>query len=140
MKFLARLLFDSNNVRLTCDTNKVVNNRQEVPVPREVLGEFAQQVLLTLLRLDEDAYSAEVVLELEEQAGRPVRTAAVYIVLRRLEEKGLVRSTMRSPGAEGGRDRRHFDVTRKGRAKMREAHAAYMRLCEGLDGVLKGTT
>ena len=107
---------------------------------REVLGEFEHQVLLALLRLGDEAYSAEIVLELEDRTGRPVKTAAVYIVLRRLEEKGLVRSGMRSPGAEGGRDRRHFLVTRKGRAKVRQAHVTYMRLWQGLDRRLEETT
>lgn len=103
---------------------------------REILGEFEHQILLALLRLGEDAYSAEVVLELEEQTQRPVRAAAVYIVLRRLEEKGLVRSAMRAPSPAGGRDRRHFDVTDDGRTRVRDAHATYMRLWKGLDGVL----
>lgn len=104
---------------------------------RDVLGEFEHQVLLALLRLGEDAYSAEIVLELEQQTARPVKSAAVYIVLRRLEEKGLVRSLMRAPGAEGGRDRRHFEVTNEGRRRVRDAHATYMRLWKGLEGVLE---
>lgn len=103
---------------------------------RDTLGEFEHRVLLALLRLGADAYSAPVVLELEERTGRPVKTAAVYIALRRLEEKGLVTSVMRSPGEEGGRDRRHFEVTDLGREKVREEHATYMRLLEGLDGVV----
>ena len=68
-----------------------------------------------------------------------MKTAAVYIVLRRLEEKGLVRSVMRGPGAAGGRDRRHFEVTEAGLAKVREAHETYRRLWEGLD-VVTGET
>ena len=104
---------------------------------RDVLGEFEHQVLLALLRLGEDAYSAPIVVELEERTGRPVKTAAVYIALRRLEEKGLVISAMRSPGSEGGRDRRHFEVTSQGRERIRQAHATYMRLWEGLEAELE---
>ena len=103
---------------------------------RDTLGEFEHRVLLALLRLGEDAYSAPVVVELEERTGRPVRAAAVYIALRRLEEKGLVTSAMQSPGEEGGRDRRHFHVTEEGRAKLQEEHQMYMRLLEGLEGVV----
>lgn len=107
---------------------------------REVLGEFEHQILLALLQLGQDAYSAEVVLELEARTGRPIRAAAVYIVLRRLEEKGLVISEMVGPGKAGGRDRRHFRVTEHGRARVREAHATYMRLWEGLEDMLRTTT
>lgn len=107
---------------------------------REVLGEFEHQVLLALLRLRQHAYSAEIVLELERTTDRPVRAAAVYIVLRRLEEKGLVASKMQHPGAAGGRDRRHFRVTKEGRARVKEAHATYMRLWEGLEDLLRKAT
>ena len=105
---------------------------------RDALGEFEHRVLLALLRLGQDAYSAPVVTELEARTGRPVKSASVYIALRRLEEKGLVVSTLRSPGAEGGRDRRHFLVTEAGREKIREEHATYMRLVEGMDEVVGG--
>ena len=106
-------------------------------MPRSALGEFEHQVMLALLRLGANAYSAEIVLELEQKTQRPVRAAAVYIVLRRLEEKGLVTSHMQDPGAEGGRDRRHFCVRDAGRLRLREAHATYMQLWEGLDEVLR---
>ncbi len=105
---------------------------------RDALGEFEHRVLLALLRLGEDAYSAPIVVELEERTGRPVKSASVYIALRRLEEKGFVASAMRSPGAEGGRDRRHFMVTSAGRAKARQEHEMYMRLIDGLEGTVGG--
>lgn len=100
---------------------------------RDILGEFEHQVMLALLQLGDDAYSAPIVTELEARTGRPVKSAAVYIALRRLEEKGLVASHMEAPGPEGGRDRRHFAVTDVGRARLREARAAFERLWEGLD-------
>ena len=100
---------------------------------RDILGEMEHQVMLALLRLEDEAYTAPIVLELEERTGRPVKSAAVYIALRRLEEKGLVVSSMQSPGAAGGRDRRHFEVTDEGRRRLLEARAAYDRLWDGLD-------
>ena len=107
---------------------------------RDVLGEFEHQVLLALMRLGDNAYSAPVVVELEERTGRPIRTAAVYIALRRLEEKGLVSSTMHAPGPEGGRDRRHFAVTADGRERLREARATYLRLWDGLEAEIEKTS
>jgi DNA-binding PadR family transcriptional regulator len=104
---------------------------------RESLGDFEQRVLLTLLRLGEDAYSVPIVRELEERTGKEVAAAAVYIALRRLEERGLVRSELRDPGAEGGRDRRHFLLTAEGRERLRESHRTYMTLVEGLGGLLE---
>ena len=101
---------------------------------REGLGEFEHQVMLALLRLGDDTYTAPIVVEMEERTGRPTTVAAVYIVLRRLEAKGLVKSVMGAPGPdEGGRDRRYFQVTEDGLHRLREARRAYERLWQGLD-------
>ncbi|MBW3535739.1 MAG: PadR family transcriptional regulator [Gemmatimonadetes bacterium] len=100
---------------------------------RDVLGELEHQVLLALLRCGADAYTAPLVLELEARTGRSVSTAAVYVSLRRLEDKGLVTSELRSPGAEGGRDRRHFVLTDEGEVRLREARTTLLRLWDGVE-------
>lgn len=101
---------------------------------RDMLGAFEHQVLIALLQRGGEAYSAPLVMELEERTGRDVSTAAVYIALRRLEEKGLVRSRMRPPEPdEGGRDRRHFAIEAEGRARVLEERATWERLWAGLD-------
>ena len=58
---------------------------------RETLGEFEHKVMLAILRLGGEAYSVSIVEELEERTDREVAQAAVFIVLRRLEEKGLLK-------------------------------------------------
>ncbi|MDH3270051.1 MAG: PadR family transcriptional regulator [Gemmatimonadota bacterium] len=103
---------------------------------RQGLGELEHQTMLALLRLKDDVYTAPIAEELERRTGRRTTTAAVYIVLRRLEEKGLVESVLQDPGAEGGRDRRYFEVTDLGLQQLRQARAAYTSLWEGLDTVL----
>jgi PadR family transcriptional regulator PadR len=100
---------------------------------REGLGDLEHQAMLALLRLGEDTYTAPVVEELEKTTGRATSVAAVYVVLRRLERKGLVRSELREPGDEGGRDRRCFVVTDEGRARLRKEQEAYQSLWRGLD-------
>jgi len=104
---------------------------------RDLLGELEHQVLLAVLRLRDDAYTAPIVTELEERTGRPTTLAAVYIVLRRLEEKGLVRSDLRA-GEGDARARRYFSVTQRGVERVLEARAAYERLWEGLEGLREG--
>ncbi len=101
---------------------------------RDLLGELEHQILLAVLRLGDEAYTAPIVTELEERTGRPTTLAAVYIVLRRLEEKGLVRSELRE-GDGGSRERRYFVVTPEGVGRVVEARAAYERLWEGLEGL-----
>ena len=45
----------------------------------EVLGGFEHSVLLAIMRLESSAYSVLIVLELEEQTGRSVAPATVYV-------------------------------------------------------------
>jgi DNA-binding PadR family transcriptional regulator len=93
------------------------------------LGEFEHHVLLALLRLGGRSHGAPVVAELETATGRSVSPAAVFIALRRLEQRGLARSTKREPRpGEGGRGRRVFQVTAAGTAKVREARRALEQL------------
>jgi DNA-binding PadR family transcriptional regulator len=103
---------------------------------RDGLGELEHQAMLALLHLDDEAYTAPIVEELETRSGRSTTVAAVYIVLRRLEEKGFVVSEMRDPGPEGGRDRRYFAVTPEGLERLRHAREAYETLWDGLDARL----
>lgn len=105
---------------------------------RKGLGEFEQQVLLTILRLGGEAYSVPMVVEMEERSGRPVSQAAVYIALRRLEEKGFVASRMEGAAGSGtGRERRYFRVLPQGIDLLKQARDTMERFWDGLDASLE---
>lgn len=104
---------------------------------RDGLGELEHQTMLALMGLGEHGYAARIAEELEARTGRRTKVAAVYIVLRRLEEKGLVESSMREAAA-GGRDRRYFAVTDEGLGRLRRARQAYESLWKGLDALAVG--
>jgi DNA-binding PadR family transcriptional regulator len=98
------------------------------------LGEFEHHVLLALLRQGDEGYSVPIVAELEERTGREVSPAAVYIALRRLEEKGLLVSHLRFARPEdGGRERRYYSLTADGMARVAEARQSFLRLWDGLE-------
>jgi DNA-binding PadR family transcriptional regulator len=106
-------------------------------MPREALGEFEHQVLLAILHCGGRAHSAPIVTELEQRSGRTISPAAVYIALRRLEERGFVRSTKSEPGPrEGGRGRRTFAVTAAAVEKLRDSRRTFEAFWRGLDPVL----
>ena len=105
---------------------------------RRGLGEFEQQVLLTILRAGGEAYSVPLVIELEKLSGREVSQAAVYIVLRRLEDKGLVSSRMEEAATTGsGRTRRHFKLLPAGLERLSEARRMMTRFWDGIEDVLE---
>ena len=98
------------------------------------LGEFEQLVLLAIAHLDGDAYGIPIVEEIERRTGRSVARAAVYITLRRLEEKGFVSSWMSDPTPErGGTGRRYVTLEPEGARALREARRASERMWQGLD-------
>lgn len=106
---------------------------------KQLLGEFEHQVLLALLRQGDEGYSVPIIAELEERTGREVAPAAVYIALRRLEEKGLLTSQLRSAHpSEGGRERRYYSITPEAIARLAEAKGALMSLWDGLDLKMEG--
>jgi DNA-binding PadR family transcriptional regulator len=98
------------------------------------LGEFEELVLLAVARLDGEGYGVSVRSEIEARTGRAPALAAVYATLARLEQKGCVdsREGEKTP-VRGGRARRHFDLTPKGKTTLRAAREAQERLWEGLE-------
>jgi DNA-binding PadR family transcriptional regulator len=104
---------------------------------RDSLGNFEHQVLLTVLRLGGEAYSVPIVEELEERTRREVAQAAVFIVLRRLEKKGLLTSRFEDPAKDGpGRTRCYFKLTPLAMRQLKEARRQLKWLWEGVETVL----
>ncbi len=102
-------------------------------MPNDSAGEFEQMVLVALLHLGDEAYGVPVVEEIHRRTGRDVLRPAVYVALRRLEQKGLVASRMGSPRPErGGRARKHYTVTPSGLDLVRDARAAWLSMWDGL--------
>ncbi|MDO1444658.1 PadR family transcriptional regulator [Rhodocytophaga aerolata] len=82
---------------------------------KSYLGEFEEMVLLTVAHLQSDAYGAAIMEDIQQRTGRMVILSAVHVVLYRLEEKGLVTSTVGGATAErGGRRKRIFTITAYG--------------------------
>ena len=106
-------------------------------MPRDNLGEFEHMVLLCILRLGGEAYSVPVVLEMEDRTGREVAQSAVFIAMKRMEAKGLLRSRMDDESVkETGRVRRYFRLTPAGAEKLRDARRALERLWNGTEAQL----
>ena len=96
------------------------------------LGEVEQLVLLAMLRLEGDAYAVPIRDLIEQETGIALARGSIYITLDRLEQKGLVESTMSEPTPEpGGKSRRVFRMRPAGLAALRAARRAVDRLAAG---------
>lgn len=101
---------------------------------RDSLGEFEQLVLLACLCLGDDAHTVAILDEIEERTGRTSSHAAVYVALRRLEEKEMVDSHLADPTPErGGKAKRHFRVRPEAMEPLREARDALLAMWAAVD-------
>lgn len=107
---------------------------------RDTLAEFEQLVVLAILQLDGDVYAQRIVEEIERRTGRSAAPAAVYVTLRRLEEKRFVDSWLTEPtGDRGGKSRRCVSVTTAGVEALRATREANDRMWKGLEALRKGS-
>src|SRR5690349_22853535 len=80
------------------------------------LGEFEELVLLTVASLPNEAYGVSIMQYIVAETGRSVNISAVHEVLKRLQRKGYLKSSMGGATTErGGRRKRFFVLTASGR-------------------------
>ena len=88
------------------------------------IGELEELVLLTVGSLYDEAYGVAVMDEIKGKAGREMNISAIHAVLRRLEEKGMLKSRMGgSTNERGGRRKRLFTLTKAGKLALDEVNA-----------------
>ena len=80
------------------------------------LGEFEEIVILTVGILYNEAYGVSIKKEIETRLGRNVSVGALQTALKRLEDKGYVKSTEgESTEERAGRPRKYFQITALGK-------------------------
>jgi DNA-binding PadR family transcriptional regulator len=105
--------------------------------PTTALGEFEVVVLLAVLHVGEDAFGSAIRDDIEVRSGRPASRGAVYITLDRLEQKGLLTSTLgEGTTARGMRPRRYYRVTADGVRTLKSSLRLVSRMHSGLEAVL----
>ena len=97
------------------------------------VGELEVLLLLSVLRLGDEAYGVAVRDELERRTGRRLSRGAVYATLRRLESKGFLVSELGEPTPErGGRAKRFLSPSAAGLEALRSSLRDLDRMREGL--------
>ena len=100
---------------------------------RTYLGEFEQLLLFAVVRLGDEAYGARIRAAIEQRTGRTVSPGAIYTALDRLEQRGLVTSSLGDPTPQrGGKRKRYYKVEPLGAELLRRSHAALSRMARGL--------
>lgn len=84
------------------------------------LGEFEELVLLAVCILNGEGYGISVKEEVERHSGRSILLGAIHITLYRLQDKGLLKSTMGgNTEKRGDRRKRLFKITDIGLRQLR---------------------
>ncbi len=98
-------------------------------------------VLLTVAHLQGEAYAAVMLQDILQRTGRKVILSAVHVVLYRLEEKGLVTSSVGGATAErGGRRKRIFTITAYGIKTLSEIRQQREELWQLIPKFIKPST
>lgn len=96
------------------------------------LGEFEQLILFSLLALGEDAYGVAIRESIEERTGRAVSSGAIYTTLGRLEDRGLVSSSVGDPTPGPGRPRKYYALEPQGAVALRDAYERMQTMARDL--------
>jgi len=104
----------------------------------ELLGAFEQAVLLSILKLRNEAYGRAILNDVEKRLDRGVASGAIYATLSRLEAKGLITSEV-GPGTpiRDGRTRRFYVVAGGGVQALNDARTALQKVWRGVAWPLK---
>jgi DNA-binding PadR family transcriptional regulator len=80
------------------------------------LGEFEELVLLLVAALHDEAYGVIIHENLEEKLLKKVNISAIHVALKRMEEKGIVKSRFGGITEDrGGRRKKFYVITALGK-------------------------
>jgi PadR family transcriptional regulator, regulatory protein PadR len=87
-----------------------------LPMKNYSLGEFEELVLLMVAALHDEAYGVAILENLEEKLNKKVNISAVHVALKRIEDKGFVKSRFGGITEDrGGRRKKFYVITALGK-------------------------
>jgi len=83
------------------------------------LGDFEELVLLTVAGQHDDAYGVSIMEGLQDKLEKKLNISAIHVSLKRLEEKGFVKSRFGGITNErGGRRKKFYVITALGKQML----------------------
>jgi len=103
------------------------------------LGEFEEVVMLTVGILYDEAYGVSIKKEIESRLSRKVSVGALQTALKRLEQKGYLKSRDGEATQErAGRPKRFFSITASGREALEYTKATRNEMWNAIPQVALG--
>jgi len=80
------------------------------------IGEFEELVLLSVAALHDEAYGVSIQESLAEKVEKNINISAVHVALKRMEDKGFVKSRFGGITEDrGGRRKKYYSITALGK-------------------------
>jgi DNA-binding PadR family transcriptional regulator len=103
----------------------------------KLLSRAEEIILLTILKLKEDAYGVAIRDHLKKETGTEWSFGSIYMPLNRLTNKGYVTKSFGEPKQErGGRRKCIYGVTDKGLAALRGLQRIQESVWSGVEDIL----
>jgi len=100
------------------------------------LGEFEELVLLSVAAQHDAAYGVSIQEDLELQLGRKLNISAVHVALKRMENKGYVKSRFGGITEErGGRRKKYYAITALGKRVLDHQYALRTALYDRIPNI-----
>lgn len=86
---------------------------------QQSLGEFEELVLLMVAALHDEAYGVSILENLEDKQEKKINISGVHVALKRLEDKGFVKSRFGGITEDrGGRRKKFYVITALGKRML----------------------
>ena len=83
------------------------------------IGEFEELVLLMVAALHDEAYGVSIQENLVDKLSKNINISAIHVALKRMEEKGFVKSRFGGITEDrGGRRKRYYVITALGKRML----------------------
>jgi PadR family transcriptional regulator, regulatory protein PadR len=93
-------------------------------VPQHTLGEFEELVLLMVAALHDEAYGVSILENLEDELKKKLNVSAIHVALKRMEDKGFVKSRFGGITEDrGGRRKKYYVITALGKRMLDQQNA-----------------
>lgn len=88
-------------------------------MPEPSLGDFEELVLLVVAAQHDSAYGVSIMEGLQEKLDKKLNISGIHVALKRLEDKGFVKSRFGGITAErGGRRKKFYIITALGKRML----------------------
>ncbi|MEL6925554.1 MAG: PadR family transcriptional regulator [Bacteroidota bacterium] len=97
------------------------------------LGEFQELVLLIVAALHNEAYGVAILRYMEKETQKKVNVSAIHVALKRMEDKGYVKSEYGGiTNQRGGRRKKYYVITALGKRVLDDQYMLRTRIYKSI--------